>query len=45
MVFAEAVDAVFDDIFQPGIKFAKAGVGAIDLVDDNFRQADLFNVS
>ena len=45
MVFAKAVDAVFDDIFQPGIKYAKAGVGAIDLVDDNFRQADLFNVS
>ena len=45
MVFAKAVDAVFDDLFQPGIRYAKAGVGAIDLVDDNFRQADLFNVS
>ncbi|TMO62481.1 Y-family DNA polymerase [Pseudoalteromonas aurantia] len=44
-VLAKAVEQIFDSLFKPGVKYYKAGVGAIELEDDNFQQADMFNGS
>lgn len=45
MVFTNAVDAVFSELYKPGVRYYKAGVGAIDLEDDAFQQSDMFNQS
>lgn len=45
MVFANAVNEVFGELYQPGVRYYKAGIGAFELEDDNFLQADMFNES
>lgn len=45
MVFAKQVDLVFSQLFQPGVRYYKAGIGAIELEDDMHQQIDMFNVS
>ncbi|MCF2857171.1 Y-family DNA polymerase [Pseudoalteromonas sp. SMS1] len=44
-VFANAVESVFSQLYKPGVRYYKAGVGAIELEDDVFQQADMFNQS
>ncbi|NUZ10081.1 Y-family DNA polymerase [Pseudoalteromonas sp. McH1-7] len=44
-VFANAVESVFSQIYQPGVRYYKSGVGAIELEDDVFQQTDMFNQS
>ncbi|MCF2827094.1 MULTISPECIES: Y-family DNA polymerase [unclassified Pseudoalteromonas] len=45
MVFANAVEQVFRELFKPGVRYYKSGIGAIELEDDNFQHADMFNAS
>jgi DNA polymerase V len=42
-VMANAVSAIFNHIYQPGIRFYKCGVGALELTSQQFQQHDLFN--
>ncbi|GAB0108827.1 MULTISPECIES: Y-family DNA polymerase [Pseudoalteromonas] len=42
-VMANAVSEVFNKIYQPGIRFYKCGVGALELTSQQFQQSDLFN--
>ncbi|MBB1429611.1 Y-family DNA polymerase [Pseudoalteromonas sp. SG43-4] len=44
-VMANAVSEVFNKIYQPGIRFYKCGVGAVELISEQFQQNDLFNKS
>ena len=44
-VMANAVSEVFNNIYQPGIRFYKCGVGAVELISEQFQQNDLFNKS
>ncbi|MFP3364040.1 Y-family DNA polymerase [Pseudoalteromonas sp. SIMBA_148] len=44
-VMANAVSEVFNKIYQPGIRFYKCGVGAVELISEQFQQSDLFNKS
>ncbi|KID58739.1 XRE family transcriptional regulator [Pseudoalteromonas luteoviolacea] len=44
-VFNNAVSDIFHQLFKPGVRYYKAGIGAIELEDDTFLQADLFNHS
>ena len=37
--------AAIAQLYMPGVRFYKAGVGLVDLRDKNFVQGDLFNVS
>ncbi|TMO10219.1 Y-family DNA polymerase [Pseudoalteromonas sp. S558] len=42
-VMANAVSEVFDQIYQPAVRFYKCGVGALELTSQQFQQSDLFN--
>ncbi|WP_339683771.1 Y-family DNA polymerase [uncultured Pseudoalteromonas sp.] len=42
-VMASAVSQVFEQIYQPGIRYYKCGVGALELIAQQFQQDDLFN--
>ncbi|MGY8876441.1 MAG: Y-family DNA polymerase [Pseudoalteromonas sp.] len=44
-VMANAVSEVFNEIYKPGIRFYKCGVGAVELISEQFQQSDLFNKS
>lgn len=44
-VMANAVSEVFNKIYQPGIRFYKCGVSAVELISEQFQQNDLFNKS
>ena len=44
-VFAKQVELIFSQFFQPGVRYYKAGIGAIELEDDMHQQIDMFNVS
>ncbi|CAH9052116.1 Protein UmuC [Pseudoalteromonas holothuriae] len=44
-VFANIVANVFSQIYSPHVRYYKAGVGAIELEDDVYQQADMFNQS
>ena len=44
-VLANAVSQVLPYIFSPGVRFYKAGIGAVDLVSERFNQGDLFSAS
>ncbi|MBB1330365.1 Y-family DNA polymerase [Pseudoalteromonas sp. SR43-7] len=44
-VMANAVSEVFNKIYQPDIRFYKCGVGAVELISEQFQQNDLFNKS
>lgn len=44
-VMANAASEVFNKIYQPGIRFYKCGVGAVELISEQFQQNDLFNKS
>ncbi|MEI8626389.1 Y-family DNA polymerase [Pseudoalteromonas sp. B137] len=44
-VMANAVSEVFNEIYKPGIRFYKCGVGAVELISEQFQQNDLFNKS
>ncbi|MDK1289768.1 Y-family DNA polymerase [Pseudoalteromonas umbrosa] len=44
-VFANAVESTFSQLYKPGVRYYKAGVGAIELEDDVFQQSDMFNQS
>jgi DNA polymerase V len=41
-VLANAVNEVLPQLFSKGVRFYKAGIGAIELVSEQFMQADLF---
>jgi DNA polymerase V len=41
-VMANAVSEVFEKIYQPGVRFYKCGVGALELTAEQFQQSDLF---
>ncbi|WP_105212986.1 Y-family DNA polymerase [Pseudoalteromonas sp. T1lg22] len=41
-IIANAVSEVLPYLYAPGVRFYKAGLGAIDLVSEQFMQADLF---
>jgi DNA polymerase V len=40
---ANAVSKVFDQIYQPAVRFYKCGVGALELTSQQFQQSDLFD--
>jgi DNA polymerase V len=42
-VMANAISAVFDQVYQPAVRFYKCGVGALELTSQQFQQDDLFN--
>ncbi len=42
-VMANAIAAVFAHIYQPGVRFYKCGIGALELTSQRFTQNDLFN--
>ncbi|MBQ4833352.1 Y-family DNA polymerase [Pseudoalteromonas sp. MMG010] len=42
-VMANAVSQVFNNIYQPGVRFYKCGIGAIELTSQHYQQPDLFN--
>ena len=44
-VFAATVKEIFGQLYQPGVRYYKAGVGAFELEDDHLQQADMFNTS
>ncbi|MCG7549161.1 Y-family DNA polymerase [Pseudoalteromonas sp. Of7M-16] len=44
-VFANAVESIFSQLYKPGVRYYKAGIGAIELEDDVFQQSDMFNQS
>lgn len=44
-IFANAVNEVVDYIYKRGVRFSKAGLGAVDLTSERFYQSDLFNKS
>lgn len=44
-ILANAVSEVLPHIFASGVRFYKAGIGAIDLVSEKFIQEDLFTPS
>lgn len=44
-VIANAVNEVLTGLYRPGVRFYKAGVGALDLTSEQFRQDDLFTPS
>ncbi|MBH0041106.1 Y-family DNA polymerase [Pseudoalteromonas sp. SWXJZ10B] len=44
-VMANAVSEVFNQIYQPGVRFYKCGVGAVELTSVQFQQSDLFSKS
>ena len=42
-VMANAISEVFGQIYQPAVRFYKCGVGALELISQQFQQDDLFN--
>ena len=44
-VLANAVNEVLPHIYAAGVRFYKAGIGAIELVSEQYLQSDLFNKS
>lgn len=44
-VFANAVESVFDKLYQFGVRYYKAGIGALELEDTLCQQGDLFTPS
>lgn len=44
-VLANEINSVLPHLFQPGVKYYRAGIGAIELASQKFNQADLFNIS
>ncbi|MCF6441184.1 Y-family DNA polymerase [Pseudoalteromonas luteoviolacea] len=44
-VFTNAMSDIFHQLFKSGVRYYKAGVGAIELEDDTFLQTDLFSQS
>jgi len=44
-VMANAVSEVFTHIYQPGVRFYKCGVGALELTSVQYQQTDLFSQS
>ncbi|MBU2917632.1 Y-family DNA polymerase [Psychrosphaera sp. F3M07] len=42
-VLANAVNEILPHIFAPGVRFYKAGIGAIELVSEQYMQGDLFS--
>lgn len=41
-IFANAISATFDKLYQPNVRYYKCGVGALELSSAQFQQADLF---
>ncbi|GAB3000679.1 Y-family DNA polymerase [Psychrosphaera aestuarii] len=44
-IMANAVSEVLPHIFNDGVRFYKAGLGAVDLRSEQFMQSDLFNTT
>jgi DNA polymerase V len=44
-IMAGAISEVFTQIYRPGVRFYKCGIGALELSSVAFQQADLFNTS